>query len=48
MFLRRDKAKLPGADEALPGRPERPFAVPERHFVLGTPLEPLFPEGLEQ
>ena len=22
--------------------------VPERHFVLGTPLEPPFPEGLEQ
>ncbi|MDQ1384838.1 MAG: peptide-methionine (S)-S-oxide reductase [Actinomycetota bacterium] len=48
MFLRRDKANLPTADDALPGRPERPFAVPERHFVLGTPLEPPFPEGLEQ
>src|SRR3954447_21808524 len=48
MFLRRDKANLPTADEALPGRPERPFTVPERHFVLGTPLEPPFPEGLEQ
>jgi peptide-methionine (S)-S-oxide reductase len=48
MFLRRDKAQLPTADEALPGRPRRPFAVPERHFVLGTPLEPPFPEGLEQ
>ncbi len=48
MFLRRDKAQLPTADDALPGRPERPFAVPERHFVLGTPLEPPFPDGLEQ
>jgi peptide-methionine (S)-S-oxide reductase len=48
MFLRRDKANLPTADEALPGRPRRPFAVPERHFVLGTPIEPPFPEGLEQ
>jgi len=48
MFLRRDKAQLPTADEALPGRPDRPFSVPERHFVLGTPLEPPFPEGLEQ
>jgi peptide-methionine (S)-S-oxide reductase len=48
MFLRRDKANLPTADEALPGRPRRPFAVPERHFVLGTPLEPPFPEGLER
>src|SRR5258708_7319559 len=48
MFLRRDKAGLPTADEALPGRPERPFVVGESHFVLGTPLEPPFPEGLEQ
>jgi peptide-methionine (S)-S-oxide reductase len=48
MFLRRDKQHLPSADEALPGRAERSFRVPDRHFVLGTPLEPPFPEGLEQ
>ena len=48
MFSRRDKGQLPTADEALPGRPERPFSVPERHFVLGTPLEPPFPEGFGQ
>ena len=48
MFSRRDKAHLPTADEALPGRAERLFPVPERHFVLGTPLEPPFPAGLEQ
>ena len=48
MFLRRDKLTIPGPDEALPGRPERLFTVPDRHFVLGTPLEPPFPEGLEQ
>ena len=48
MFSRRDQAHLPTADEALPGRTARPFAVPERHFVLGTPLEPPFPAGLEQ
>ncbi len=48
MFLRRDKAHLPTADEALPGRPNRPFVVPERHFVLDAPLEPPFPAGLEQ
>jgi peptide-methionine (S)-S-oxide reductase len=48
MFLRRDKLQLPTADEALPGRPTRPFSVPQRHFVLGTPLEPPFPEGMEQ
>jgi peptide-methionine (S)-S-oxide reductase len=48
MFLRRDKARMATADETLPGRPERAFSVPERHFVLGTPLEPPFPEGLQQ
>jgi len=48
MFLRRDKLRIPTAEEALPGRPSRAFALPERHFVLGTPLEPPFPEGLEQ
>ena len=48
MFSRRDKSQLPTADEALPGRATRPFAVPERHFVLGTPLEPPFPEGFGQ
>jgi peptide-methionine (S)-S-oxide reductase len=48
MFLRRDKAKRPTADGALPGRSTRRFAVPERHFVLGTPLEPPFLDGLEQ
>src|SRR4051812_43832393 len=48
MFLRRDKAQMPTAEAALPGRPTRPFAVPAQHFVLGTPLEPPFPEGLEQ
>ncbi len=38
---------LPSASEALPGRAER-MAVPERHFVLGTPLEPPFPPGTAQ
>ncbi len=45
MFSRRDKLQMPASDEALPGRPDRPFAIPDRHFVLGTPLEPPFPEG---
>jgi len=34
-------------DRALPGRQE-PIPVPERHFVLGTPLQPPFPEGTQQ
>jgi peptide-methionine (S)-S-oxide reductase len=47
MFLRRDKAQMVTPEQALPGRPTRPFSVPAKHFVLGTPLEPPFPEGLE-
>ncbi len=37
---------MPDATEALPGR-DTPIAVPERHTVLGTPLVPPFPEGIE-
>src|SRR5436309_5236416 len=33
--------------EALPGRDES-MPVPERHEVLGTPIAPPFPEGLER
>ena len=36
------------ADDALPGRAERLFAVPREHFVNGAPLEPPFPEGFQQ
>ena len=46
-FLFRNKTELPARDDALPGRDTRPFEVPETHFVLGTPLEPPFPEGVE-
>jgi len=35
-------------DEALPGHDHRPFAVPAQHFVNFHPLEPPFPDGLEQ
>ena len=46
MFLfDKSKTKPVPAEDALPGRADRPFAVPARHFVLGTPLEPPFPEG---
>jgi peptide-methionine (S)-S-oxide reductase len=47
MFLRRDKAQMVTPEQALPGRPTRPFSVPAKHFVLGTPLESPFPEALE-
>ncbi len=48
LFSRHDKSRMPTADEALAGRAERAFAVPAHHFVLGTPLEPPFPEGFQQ
>jgi len=41
------KTRPVDAADALPGREER-MRVPERHDVLGTPLEPPFPEGLER
>src|ERR671925_1867768 len=47
MFFARQKTRMPTGAEALPGR-EAPMPVPERHTVLGTPLRPPFPEGLEQ
>ncbi len=39
--------RLPTPEEALPGRAE-PMRVPPRHTVLGTPLQPPFPEGSER
>jgi peptide-methionine (S)-S-oxide reductase len=43
----RHKTEMPTAEDALPGRAER-MPVPGKHYVLGTPLEPPFPEGLER
>jgi peptide-methionine (S)-S-oxide reductase len=47
MFLFTKKAEMVTPEDALPGR-ETPMEVPERHDVLGTSLQPPFPEGLEQ
>ncbi|MGB0564793.1 MAG: peptide-methionine (S)-S-oxide reductase MsrA [Spirulinaceae cyanobacterium] len=41
------KNALPTPSEALPGRAE-PMPVPEQHFVNGNPLQPPFPEQMEQ
>ncbi len=41
------KTEMVESDRALAGR-EQEMPVPERHAVLGTPLKPPFPEGLEQ
>ena len=47
MFSRKPQ-RLVTPDEALSGHSERPFTVPAEHAVLGTPLEPPFPEDTEQ
>jgi peptide-methionine (S)-S-oxide reductase len=47
MFLFQKMAKMVSPEDALPGRDE-PIRVPDRHVVLGTPLQPPFPAGLEQ
>src|SRR3954465_3305913 len=46
MFLTRHKTSLLEPENTLPGR-EAPLPVSERHDVLGTPIKPPFPEGLE-
>ena len=46
LFLSRHKTTMPSADEALPGR-EQPIPTASTHFVLGTPLKPPFPAGIE-
>jgi peptide-methionine (S)-S-oxide reductase len=47
MFLFSKPSTMVTADEALPGRDE-PMRVPAAHEVLGNPIAPPFPEGLEQ
>jgi peptide-methionine (S)-S-oxide reductase len=42
----REKTKMIDAERALPGR-DSEMPVPEKHFVLGTPLKPPFPDGFE-
>ena len=45
-MLSEKKLRIPTADEALPGRPEK-MRVPDRHYVNGNRLEPPFPAGME-
>jgi peptide-methionine (S)-S-oxide reductase len=46
MFFSKHKTELVGAQDALSGR-ETTIPVPARHEVLGTPLQPPFPDGIE-
>jgi len=45
IFTRKNK-DMPSPEETLPGRDE-PIALQGPHVVLGTPIEPPFPEGTE-
>ena len=45
-FFDARKLKMPGREDALPGRNER-MPVPESHFVSGARLSPPFPPGTE-
>ncbi|MFN8159572.1 MAG: peptide-methionine (S)-S-oxide reductase MsrA [Solirubrobacterales bacterium] len=46
-MLNPHKTRMPEPDQALAGREQPAFEVPDRHAVLGTPLKPPFPEGIE-
>ena len=41
------KTTMVAPDDALRGRAERPYAVPEKHAVNGNPLQGPYPEGFE-
>ena len=41
------KMLMPAPGEALPGRTDA-MPTPDRHFVLGMPLKPPFPDGTER
>jgi peptide-methionine (S)-S-oxide reductase len=47
MFLFTKNAEMVMPENALPGR-DTPLEVSDRHDVLGTPLQPPFPEGMQQ
>jgi peptide-methionine (S)-S-oxide reductase len=47
MLFSSRKTQMIDPERALPGR-DAPMPIPARHEVLGTPLAPPFPEGLEQ
>jgi len=47
MFFMPKKTEMPDPADALPGRSQC-MPVPERHFVLGAPLDGEFPSGTEK
>ncbi len=45
-YFRRKNIEMPTEESALPGR-EHALEITNRHYVLGTPLKPPFPDGYE-
>ena len=48
LFDRAAKSRLVSADQALPGRDARPFALAGTHTILGTPIDAQAPTGYEE
>ena len=46
-MLFRTKTEMVSPDAALPGRTDQTMPVPAQHFVLGTPLTPPWPDGMQ-
>jgi peptide-methionine (S)-S-oxide reductase len=44
--LNEAKTRIPSREEALPGRAQA-ITVPDKHYVLATPMVPPFPEQME-
>ena len=47
LLFKSDKTRMISAEDALPGQDQPTFTIPDRHAVLGTPLQPPFPAGIE-
>jgi peptide-methionine (S)-S-oxide reductase len=47
MFFKRKTPTIIAPQDALPGRDQPAFSIPSQHAVLGTTIQPPFPEGLE-
>ncbi len=47
LFSGQVKATMITAEDALPGRDDYRYPIPELHEVLGNPIQPPFPEHLE-
>ncbi len=47
MLFGRESTAMPTPEEALPGR-DAPILVLGNHLVLGTPIGPPFPDGIER